>query len=308
VKLSKELKAGLIVIVAIVAFVLLFQFMKGKNIFSTENTFFIKYDNVQGLAKSSPVSINGLNVGKVEDIRPITTKDGHVYFVVEVNVNEDFVFSKDSPVEIFSPGIMDDKALKINLVYTGPKAQDGDTLRGEMKLSAISQITDQLGPVSERITSVLSRVDTLAGSTNKLLDEQNRREIRELLANLNATTQAFKITAEQAGKLISSNQEQVKEVLNNTNEAIKSYGKVADNIDAQKLNDAIAKLSQTSEELNKVITGINEGKGSLGKLLSDDELYNNLNKSAASLDALISDLKEHPNRYVNFSVFGKSSK
>lgn len=314
-KLSKELKAGIIVIIAIAAFVVLFQFMKGKNIFSSDNVFYVEYDDVDGLNRSSPVSINGLKVGKVDDITPITSKDGHIRFVVRANIDKQFQFSKESLVEIYAPGLMQDKALRIDLVYTGPQAKNGDTLRGILKPSALAKVTDQLGPVSERLTSVLARVDTLAISTNQLLDVQNRMEIRRLLNNLNETSSAFRITAEQSTKFLNSNQERLNNVLDNTNKtmlsankAVQSYGKVADEIDIKKLNDMIGKLDVASSNLNQVIAGMQNGKGSLGKLMNDDELYMNLNHSAKSLEDLILDLKAHPNRYVNFSVFGKATK
>lgn len=102
-KISKEVKAGLIAILAIVGFVILFQFMKGKSLFSTDDSYYVKYDNVEGLAKSSPVSINGLKVGQVTEIKPMTQNNGHIYFVVKISVNNDFVF-KNSSVEILNPG------------------------------------------------------------------------------------------------------------------------------------------------------------------------------------------------------------
>lgn len=128
-KFSKELKAGLIALLAIVGFVILFQFMKGKNLFTTDNIFYAKYDNVEGLEASSPVSINGLRVGQVDKIIPITGKDGKVHFVVKLTVDDQFEFSKKSTVEIFEPGLMSGKQMKINLAYGNPLAKDGDTLR-----------------------------------------------------------------------------------------------------------------------------------------------------------------------------------
>lgn len=102
-KLSKELKAGLIAIFAIIAFVILYQFMKGKNLFTSDNVFFAKYDNVEGLSVSNPVSINGLKVGQVDEIKPITSKDGRLHFVVKLTVDNTFQFSNQSTVEIFEP-------------------------------------------------------------------------------------------------------------------------------------------------------------------------------------------------------------
>jgi phospholipid/cholesterol/gamma-HCH transport system substrate-binding protein len=114
VKFSKELKAGLIALLAIVGFVVLFQFMKGRSLFTTDNIFYAKYDNVEGLAQSAPVSINGLKVGQVDRIIPVTAKDGKISFVVKITVDDNFEFSKNTTVEIFEPGLMSGKEMKLN--------------------------------------------------------------------------------------------------------------------------------------------------------------------------------------------------
>ena len=116
-KFTKEIKAGLIALLAIVGFVILFQFMKGKSLFTTDNEFYAKFDNVEGLAASNPVSINGLKVGQVDQIIPITSKDGKIHFVVKVTVDDDFEFSKKSTIEIFEPGLMSGKEMRINLAF-----------------------------------------------------------------------------------------------------------------------------------------------------------------------------------------------
>lgn len=315
VKVSKEIKAGLIAVVSIIGFVVLFQFMKGKNLFTTDNIYYVKYDNVEGLNNSSPVSINGLKVGQVTGIIPQTSKDGRIYFVVKINVNNDFVFSKKSTAEIFEPGLMSGKEMRINIAYDKPIAKDGDTLQGSVKLSMMADLSTQVGPMKDQVSSVLAKLDSVATSTNKMLDDENRRQIKLLLSNLNNTVEAFRLTAEQTNSFIASNQGRLNDVLDNANKtmitantAVGNYGKLAESIDAKQLNQTITKLSETSAELNKLISGIEAGKGSLGKLTKDEELYNNLNKSAASLNALMEDLKANPKRYINISVFGKSAK
>ncbi|QCX53218.1 MlaD family protein [Elizabethkingia sp. JS20170427COW] len=314
-KVSKEIKAGLIAVVSIIGFVVLFQFMKGKNLFTTDNIYYVKYDNVEGLNNSSPVSINGLKVGQVTGIIPQTSKDGRIYFVVKINVNNDFVFSKKSTAEIFEPGLMSGKEMRINIAYDKPIAKDGDTLQGSVKLSMMADLSTQVGPMKDQVSSVLAKLDSVATSTNKMLDDENRRQIKLLLSNLNNTVEAFRLTAEQTNSFIASNQGRLNDVLDNANKtmitantAVGNYGKLAESIDAKQLNQTITKLSETSAELNKLISGIEAGKGSLGKLTKDEELYNNLNKSAASLNALMEDLKANPKRYINISVFGKSAK
>lgn len=146
-KFSKELKAGVIALLAIVGFVVLFQFMKGRSLFTTDNIFYAKYDNVEGLAQSSPVSINGLKVGQVVKIIPQTSKTGQITFVVKITVDNSFEFSKNSTLEIFEPGLMSGKEMRVNLVYGGATAKDGDTLQGAFKLGMMGSLSSQVGPI-----------------------------------------------------------------------------------------------------------------------------------------------------------------
>ncbi|MBU4539004.1 MAG: MlaD family protein [Weeksellaceae bacterium] len=314
-KFSKEIKAGLIALLAIVGFVILFQFMKGKSLFTTDNIFYAKFDNVEGLAASNPVSINGLKVGQVDKIIPITEKDGKIHFVVKVTVDDNFEFSKKSTLEIFEPGLMSGKEMRVNLAYGNPMAKDGDTLEGAFKLSMMNNISSQVGPVKDQLQIVLKRVDSLTNNANQILNEQNRAEIRALLINLNRTVASFEGTSRQTNALLANNDPKIQKMLDNANlatisarSAIDKYGKVAEAVDVQKLNNTIDKLSVTSDKLNGVISGIQNGEGSLGKLAKDEQLYNNLNTASDNLNKLLEDMKANPKRYINFSVFGKNNK
>lgn len=313
-KFTKEIKAGLIALLAIIGFVFLFQFMKGKSLFTTDNIFFAKFDNVEGLAASNPVSINGLKVGQVDKIIPITEKDGKIHFVVKVIIDDNYEFSKKSTLEIFEPGLMSGKEMRINLAYGQPMAKDGDTLAGAFQLSMMNNISSQVGPVKDQLQVVLKRVDSLIVNAKSITDAENQAAIRSLLLNLNRTVTSLEGTSRSANSLMANNDPRVQKMLDNANlatisakTAIDKYGKVADEVDVKKLNNTIDKLSLTADKLNSVISGIQNGEGSLGKITKDEELYRNLNESSQNLNKLILDLKENPKRYLNFSVFGKNS-
>lgn len=314
-KFSKELKAGVIALLAIVGFVVLFQFMKGRSLFTTDNIFYAKYDNVEGLAQSSPVSINGLKVGQVVKIIPQTSKTGQITFVVKITVDNNFEFSKNSTLEIFEPGLMSGKEMRVNLVYGGATAKDGDTLQGAFKLGMMGSLSSQVGPVKDQLQTVLYRVDSLMSNANKIVDNQNRAEIRALLSNLNKTVGALQTTAGSVNKLVGNNDPKLQKVLDEASLTMKSgkttldkYGNLAESIDTKKLNATIASLDATVGQLNQVISGIDRGEGSLGKLMKDEQLYNNLNSASTNLNSLIEDMKANPKRYINFSVFGKNNK
>lgn len=314
-KLSKELKAGLIALLAIVGFVVLFQFMKGRSLFTTDNIFYAKYDNVEGLTQSAPVSINGLKVGQVDKIIPITDKTGKIRFVVKITADNNFEFSKNSLLEIFEPGLMSGKEMRINLAYGGETAKDGDTLRSAFKLGTLSSLSSQVGPVKDQLQVVLHRVDSLMTNANMLVDAQNRQEIKALLHNLNITVGALQTTAGSVNRLVGNNDPKLQRVLDEASLTMKSgkttldkYGNLAESIDTQRLNATVANLDATVSKLNQVVTGIDNGQGSMGKLLKDEQLYNNLNSATANLNSLVEDMKANPKRYINFSVFGKNNK
>lgn len=314
-KFSKEIKAGAIAVISIIGFVILFQFMKGKSLFTTDNIFYAKYDNVEGLEPSSPVSINGLKVGHVDKIIPITDKSGKIHFVLKVLVDDAFEFSKKSQIEIFEPGLMSGKQVRVNLEYGGEMAKDGDTLAGSYRESMMNSISSQVGPVKDQLQEVLKRADSLILNANAITDAQNQAQIRALLASLNRTVSSFETTSQQTNRLLANNDPRIQQMLDNANlatvsarTAIDKYGRVAEQVDVQKLNNTIDKLSLTSDKLNNVISGIQNGEGSLGKLAKDEQLYQNLNETSANLNELVKDMKANPKRYVNFSVFGKNSK
>jgi phospholipid/cholesterol/gamma-HCH transport system substrate-binding protein len=315
VKFSKEIKAGLIAILAVIGFVVLFQFMKGRSLFTTDNIFYAKYDNVEGLTQSSPVSINGLKVGQVDKITPQTSKDGKIHFIVKITVDDNFEFSRNSSLEIFEPSLMGGKEMRVNLFYGGPIAKDGDTLKGAFKLGMMNSLSSQVGPVKDQLQTVLHRVDSLMVNANQVMNEQNREEIKILLHNLNKTVGALETTAGSVNRLVGNNDPKLQKVLDEASLTMKSgkvtldkYGNLAESIDTQKLNATIANLDNTVGQLNKVVSGIDRGEGSLGKIMKDDQLYNNLNAASNNLNSLIEDLKANPKKYVNFSVFGKNSK
>ncbi len=318
VKLSKEFKIGIITILTLVGFFILFNFLKGQNIFSSGRLFTVKYENVNGLAPSKPVSVNGLRVGQVKEIKIIDTAKP-IYFEVVISVEKDIEFSKKTVAEIYEPGIMSGPEIRLVLDYSTDIAKSGDYLPGRIAGGLFDGITKQLSPTQAKLDSVLLSVNQTLGGVNNILDPSTQRDIKLMLRNLNHTIDSFDKTAQSltatsnsANRLIASNEKTLTSTLNNANATLAStkttidkFGKTADKINELQLDQIVKNFENSSKNLNTLLEDINNGKGSLGKLAKDEGIANELEATIKNMNALVEDLKKNPSRYVNISVFGK---
>lgn len=313
-RISKEVKTGAVVILTLVGFYTLFNFLKGKNLFASGNTYYVKYDDVSGLAPSKPVSVNGLRVGRVDEIK-IMDKQSPIYFVVKISLERDIDFSKNTIAEIYEPGLMSGPEIRLLLDYQGPKAQNEDTLRPLVKQSLTAMFSKELEPTKRKIDSLLVSVNSTMMSVDKLLDEENRQSLKNVLKNLDATIVTFDGTArsitktsDNANSLIIENKQQLRNTLASAEQAIAKFGTMADKINNLELEKIIKNFEEASVNLNTVLAKVNSGEGTLGAMMNDKQLYDNLTQTSKTLDELLVDLKENPNRYVQFSIFGKKQK
>ncbi|MGM5630658.1 MlaD family protein [Apibacter raozihei] len=310
-KIRKEFKAGIIVIISLLSFWWLFQFLKGRDVFSSQDSYYVKFNKVEGLSKSKNVSINGLKVGMVESITPIPTKNNNVSFLVELRVQKEFKFSKNSVAQIVT-SLMNGAEINLLLAEDNAEiAKSGDTLKGMILPGIMDLAGSELKPLSNNANNVLMRLDSTLAATNKLLNEKNRNHIETALSNLNLAISEFNSLGKNANALISGNSVKLTTALDNankmlvtTNSTVEKYGSVADKLNQTDFEQTLKKLESTLNDLNQITGKINSGNGSLGKLMNDNGLYNNLNDASKNLSVLLDDFKTNPKRYVHFSVFG----
>lgn len=297
---------------------MLFNFLKGQNIFSSGRLFTVKFENVNGLAPSKPVSINGLRVGQVKEIKIIETAKP-IYFEVVLSVDKDIEFSKKTIAEIYEPGLMSGPEVRLLLDYGPDIAKDGDYLEGRIAGGMLDGFTKQLSPTQAKLDSVLLSFNQTLGSVNKVLDADTQQDIKAMLKNLNHTIDTFDQTAKSltatsnsANNLIKTNEKTLNATLNNANATLASakttvdkFGKTADKLNALELDQVIKNFENASKNLNTLLEDMNNGKGSLGKLAKDDGIANELEATIKNMNSLVEDLKKNPSRYVNISVFGK---
>ena len=308
-KISRELKTGIVTIIIISLFVWGYQFMKGQNLFdSSGRTYFAEFENVAGLNTASSVTINGLHVGKVVAItfNPDPSHKGAL--IVEFGVDSDFEFSRKSIVKIYSASLMGGKAISIEPSYEGENAISGDFLKGLVETDFMSTLGENMSPIQAKIESVLTHADSLVVSLNNVLDKKTQTDLKETFLNLNASAKGLKKSLNSFDGLIEDNKEGLSNSLSNFETSTKNLVQITDSIASADLGGTIKELQNTIAKFNSILKVIDNGEGSIGKLLKDDALYINLENASKELEELLKEVKEHPKRFFNVSVFGKKDK
>jgi phospholipid/cholesterol/gamma-HCH transport system substrate-binding protein len=305
-KISKEVKTGILAMVAIFLFIYGYSFLKGSNLFDSSRTFFVTYQNVEGLETSAPVTINGLTVGKVKAIDFVDAKGE---LLVTFTVEKDFPFSKSSIVRIYSSSLIGGKQIAIipnseSMIV----AKSGDTLPGEIEKGMLEAMTGGLKPLEQKVLITLANLDSLVVNLNNVLDDPTRENLRQSVSNLNQTLSSFKSTSYKLNNILETNKDKISSTIDNLEVTSENFSKLSDSLSKIETGKMVKDLEKISSRFNKILDGLEKGEGSLGKLLNDEKLYNNLEGASRQLEQLLQDMKLNPKRYVHFSMFGKKAK
>ena len=301
-KVSREVKTAILVISGILLFIYVFNYLKGENILDSSRTFYTVYDNVEGLASSTPVTINGLAVGKVQEIS--FKDDGSGKIKVKLLVDNDFEFSINSKAELYEAGLIGGKAIAIIPAFDGAsKAKKGDYLVGTIKAGLTELVNQRLTPLQEKIETMMVSADSLLTNLNSVFDEQTKANLKASIAGLNTTIESFKNTSVSINGLIKDNQEKLSSTLSNVDNISSNLSKITDSIANANLGETIKSLQSTIGNFDKILVSIENGEGSIGKLLKDEGLYINLKGATKEMEELLRDIKLHPKRY--FRILSK---
>lgn len=305
-KLSRELKTAIIVLGGILLFILGFAYLKSSSLFSNGRKYFAVYDNVGGLAVGTPISINGYQVGTIKDIRFI---DGQGNLLVTLMVDSEFQFSKTSKAEIFDTGIIGGKSIRIVPGFDSSEiARSGDTLISAVKPGLTELVTQKLTPLQEKIENMIVSTDSVLVGMDKVLDAEARENLRATIGNLNSTVANFKSASKSLDGLLSDNKDKLNSTIGNVDKVSKNLARISDTLAQANLGNTISELEQTIGKFNSMMTQMQQGEGSLGKLMKDETLYSNLSEASGQLELLLEDMRLNPKRYVHFSLFGKKQK
>lgn len=305
-KLSREIKTGIIVIGGVLLFILGFSYLKSTPLFDNSKVFYAVYSHVGGLQPGTQVSINGFSVGKVNDIKFL---DNSGKLVVTFTVDSKFDFSKNSSAELYDTGIIGGKGIQIKPVFDGaPTAQSGDTLQTSTRPGLTELVQQRLTPLQMKVEGAVSNADSLLANFNEVLDADTKGNLRETIKGLNTLVYAFQKSAATLNSLLDTNKKELDESIANLNLITGNFAEVSNSLAEAELGNTIKSLDATVGNLNTILAKVEAGEGSMGKLMKDEALYNNLTNATRELDLLLQDFRLNPKRYVNVSVFGKKQK
>lgn len=315
-KIKTETKVGIIGIVTIAILVWGINFLKGKNLFEKQNTYYAKYDNINGLLPTSYVFINGMKVGKVNDIQYMDAQ--MKTFLVCFDIPASIDIPSNSIAEVYSSDILGSKAMRIIIGNETTLLSENDTMLSKTDDgSMFAEIEKMLEPYSEKVNNIITNLDSVMESVNKILNTKSQEEIQSMIANANTISTNLASLSEDLNDITSREKEKIHHIVNNIEnlsrtldendeklaQAIDNFAAISDTLANANISLIIQDVNTSLESLSSTLSKINQGKGNLGLLLNDENLYNNLRRSTQNLDSLINDIRINPKRYLNISIF-----
>jgi phospholipid/cholesterol/gamma-HCH transport system substrate-binding protein len=305
-KLSKEIKTAVLVISGILLFIFIFNYLKGENVFDSSKKISAIYENVEGLAPSAAVTINGHTIGKVQSIE--FKGDGSGLLRVTMLISDDFPFSVNSEAQLYEAGLIGGKAIAIIPSFdSSALVQSGDVLRSKVKPGLTDLVNQRLTPLQEKIEKMMVSADQLLINLNEVFDVQSKENIKLSIAELSTTISSFKTTSESLNSLVEDNKPAIGETILNFSKISKDLSSVSESLSESDIDLIMLDLKSTISSFDLLLKNIENGDGSFGKFIKDDRLYVNLQGATKQLEELLNDMKLNPKRYVHFSLFGKKA-
>ena len=305
-KRKPEIKTALLVILGISLFIFGFSFLKRSSIFENNKIVHTIYDEVEGLVVGAKVTINGLVIGNVSmiDFLPGSTK-----ILVSMRIDKDLNFSPNSKAVFYEAGLIGGKAISIEPVFDSKNIiKSNDTIASDVKPGLTELINRQIAPLQEKIESMLTSVDSLFSGVSNVLNYETQNNLKNTLENLSQSVNNINKSSESLIEVIDENRSALNISFKNVANASKNINELTDSLSKINFTNTFNKLSESLNNINIILSKVENGEGTLGKFINSEELYQNLSQSSKELEELLSDLKANPSRYVQFSLFGKKQK
>ena len=304
-KNKNEIKTGLLVIIGIGLFIFGFSYLKSNDIFVSDRTFYSIYDDVKGVVNGTPVTVNGFPVGSITDISFFKNNS----LLVKFRVENDIKFSVNSLAQIYETGLIGGKALAIIPAMDNSRvAVSLDTLKSSVAPGLTELVNEKLTPLQENIETMILSANDVLEKINLVFDDPTRANLRTSVSDFSETITDLKETSALIKSIVKSNKSSINNSIENINDISSDLASISSTIKSSDLELTLSNLKSSSDNLASVLDNINNGNGSISKLISNDSLFNNLNDASKSIDLLLEDIRLNPKRYIHFSVFGKKNK
>ncbi len=319
---DKAIKIGLIVIIIAGVLIWGISFCKGKNLFTKENIYYTTYTQVEGLQKNSAVLLRGHKIGHVKDI--YFTSSQYDQLTVELSVFSDIQLPKSTKAKIFSSDILGSKAIDI-ILPENFSAEDGfvsnyDTLQTEIEASITDQVRIEVAPLKAQAEKLLESAAIAIDQFKYVVNESNGQELRRCFIKLQNAIDAIHHSGVTLDTILTNGDENIQHILANVNGITKNinnhsneigtiitnFSNMSDSLSKANIAETLKKTEAAVSQLQTILTKVNNGESSLGELINNKTLYNNLEDASKQLDALLIDVQNHPKRYVSFPIFSSN--
>lgn len=303
-KNKNEIKTGLLVVAGIALFIFGYSYLKSNDIFVSDRTFYAVYDDVEGVVNGTPVTVNGFPVGSITDI----SFHKQNKLLVKFRVENEIQFSVNSLAQIYETGLIGGKALAIIPAMDNSRvAVSKDTLKSSVAPGLTDLVNEKLTPLQENIEMMIVSANNVLDKINLVFDDPTRANLRTSVSDFSETISDLKETSKMVNSIVKSNKMSINNTLDNVNSLSKDLSSISNSIKSSDLEITLQNLKESSKNLSILLNDINNGNGSVSKLISNDSLFNNLNDASKSIDLLLEDIRLNPKRYIHFSIFGKKN-
>ncbi len=303
-KISKEAKIAILAIIATTILYFGLKFLKGSELFSAYNNYYVIYETVDGLTPSNQVYINGYPVGQVDNIRLLQHRNNQL--LVTLSVDDQVQIGKSAAAVLVTSDLLGGKAIELEVGDVSQPIADGDTLQAKKEQGIAELVQAKTLPIVDKLDSTLIRVNYILGTFVK-----DTSKVSNAMASLEQSTFAVESILQENRQDLGTTITNLKELTDALSDANNGVGplmtklhSLADSLQQIEIQPTINQLEQTAQNMRELTEKINQGEGNLGRLLNEDSVYINLNQTIADLDKLLIDLRENPSRYVNFSLIG----
>ncbi|WP_421919062.1 MlaD family protein [Marinifilum sp.] len=313
-KISKDAIIGLVIIGAIVILIWGINFLKGFNLLTSEQTFCAKYERVDGLKNSSPVTLRGFKIGQIKSIEFSPKAEN---LIVEFSISDEFQLPNDTEARIVSSDIMGTKEIKLIPGNSKNLLQTGDTLSGSIEGDLKEQVSMQMLPLKKKAENLMSSVDSVLSVIQYIFNEDTRENLTRSFSSIEQTFQKLENTSGTLDTIVTGQKTHMENIISNVDSItsnlkqnnknisniLGNFSSLSDSLKAVEIAQTITNAKLALEQSNEILKKINSGEGSMGMLVNNDTLYMNLEAASNSLTNLMIDLKNNPKKYLHFSLF-----